>query len=131
MARFEHILFVCTNQREPGNPKSCCAAKGAAEVLDRMKALTKQHGLKGRVRVTSSGCLDCCAKGVAVAAFSEGSPAAETWYTSVTADDAEALFVAHVLRGERFEPGTANAAPVATAGSNTTMQSNSNGPKRP
>ena len=103
MSRFRHLLFVCTNARDPNDPKGCCAAKGSKQLLDRLKALTAEHKLKGQVRVTSSGCLDCCAKGCAVVAFSEGSPKPETWYTRLTPGDADALFEHHVLRGERLE----------------------------
>jgi (2Fe-2S) ferredoxin len=100
MARFKHILFVCQNERELDNPKGSCKQKGSDKILSRMKELVTQHNLKGKVRVTSSGCLDLCAKGCAIAAFSEGQP--ETWYTRVKVEDADAIFESHVLRGERL-----------------------------
>jgi len=103
MARFEHLVFVCVNEREADNPKGCCHAKGAAEVLDRLRELTHTHGLKGKVRVTSSGCLNLCKKGVAVVVFSAVAPAGESWYTGVTPEQAEALFRRHILEGERYE----------------------------
>jgi (2Fe-2S) ferredoxin len=111
MARFEHLLFVCTNSREaqspgsagsPGSPKPSCAARGGEALLARLKELTREHRLQGKVRVTRSGCLDYCSKGCALVAFSADAPAAQTWYTHVTAADAEALFNSHVLQGKCY-----------------------------
>ncbi|HSI03500.1 MAG TPA: (2Fe-2S) ferredoxin domain-containing protein [Myxococcota bacterium] len=103
MARFDHIVFVCTKERDRDDPKGSCHHRGGPELLDRMKKLTKEHKLKGRVRVTSSGCLDYCAKGCTVAVFSAGRPTAETWYTQLSPDDAERLFETHVLEGKRLD----------------------------
>ena len=103
MARFKHIFFVCTNSRDASDPRGDCQTRSGPELLSRLKALTAEHKLKGQVRVTRSGCLDYCAKGCALAVFSETLPAGETWYTHVTPADADALFESHVIRGERLE----------------------------
>ena len=103
MARFRHLVFVCTNDRDPGDPRGSCTARGSAAILDRLKELTHEHKLKGKVRVTSSGCLDYCAKGCTVAVFSEDPSIRETWYTRVTPADADELFQKHILGGERLE----------------------------
>ena len=115
MSRFRHLLFVCTNTRDPNDPKGCCASKGSKQLLDRLKALTAEHGLKGQVRVTSSGCLDYCAKGCAVVVFSEGLPKPETWYTRLIPNDADALFEQHILRGERLGSHVEERRPAAVA----------------
>lgn len=103
--RFEHIFFVCTNEGQPGQTKRRCALTGGVSLLQRMKAKVAALGLKGRVRVTRSGCLDLCAKGCAVAAFSRDPERKQTWYTHLCADDAERLIEAHCVRNERFAPG--------------------------
>jgi (2Fe-2S) ferredoxin len=97
MARFQHLFFVCQKNRAPGHSKGSCCDKGSEELLSRLKALTQKHGLKGKVRVTASGCLDFCAQGCSLVAFSPGHERVETWYTGVRPDDAEALFEAHIL----------------------------------
>jgi (2Fe-2S) ferredoxin len=102
MARFEHIIFVCTNSRDAQSPRGSCAARGGEALLERLKELTRQHKLQSKVRVTRSGCLDYCSKGCALVAFSANAPAAQTWYTHVTAADAEALFDSHVVQGKCF-----------------------------
>lgn len=103
MGRFRHVLFVCTHGRDASDPRSSCAARGGEDLLASLKRLTHEHGLKGKVRVTSCGCLDMCTRGCAVAVFSEGDPAPETWYSAVTPDDASALFDSHVLGQERLD----------------------------
>lgn len=103
MSRFSHIAFVCTKERDADDPKGSCFHRGSPALLERLKELTAEHKLKGKVRVTSSGCLDYCAKGCTVAIFSAGAPARETWYTRVTPADADRLFETHILRGERLE----------------------------
>jgi (2Fe-2S) ferredoxin len=102
MSRFEHLIFVCTNVREPGDARGCCHAKQSPAILDRLKELVHEHKLKGRVRATSSGCLDLCALGPAVAIFSRSSPAPETWYVHVQPADVDELFLTHILKGERL-----------------------------
>lgn len=103
MARFQHLLFVCTNERDPENPKGCCVSKGSRQLLDRLKELTAQHNLKGKVRVVGSGCLDYCSKGCTVVALSNDAPAAETWYTHLGPGDADELFNTHILQKQRLE----------------------------
>lgn len=97
MSRFRHMVFVCTNERDASDPRGDCKSRGGEALLERLKALVGEHKLKGKVRVTKSGCLDYCAKGCAVAVFSENPAHRETWYTRVTASDADALFASHIL----------------------------------
>ena len=103
MSRFKHILFVCTNERDASDPRGDCKARGGEALLGRLKELVAEHKLKGKVRVTKSGCLDYCAKGCVVAAFSGDKPNAETWYTRVQATDAEELFNSHILQERRLD----------------------------
>jgi (2Fe-2S) ferredoxin len=94
MPPLERHLFVCLNQRDPGNPKGCCAQKGSAEVRSRLKELAHRAGLKGRVRINEAGCLDRCEHGVTVVVYPEA-----VWYGHVTVDDVDELFDEHVLHG--------------------------------
>lgn len=97
MARFEHIFFVCTNDRGADSPKKSCAGCGGIALLDSLKQLVKDHNLRQQVRVTRAGCLDLCQRGCVVAVFSRDAAIAQTWYSQVTPADAEALFTSHVL----------------------------------
>ena len=95
MARYRYLFFVCNNRRGDDSPKGCCTQKKSAAVLDRMKGWVHSQGLRGKVRVVESGCLNFCARGVTVAAFS-GDEASEVWYTGVSPEDCEALLKSHV-----------------------------------
>ncbi len=98
MPPYECHVFVCENLRDPSDPRGCCAAKGAADVRSRLRELTKNAGLKGKVRINTAGCLDQCAHGVAVVVYPEA-----IWYGAVTVLDAEEIFSSHVLGGRPVE----------------------------
>ena len=53
MQPYERHVFVCVNERAPDNPKGCCSAKFADKVRDRLKKLTFDAGLRGRVRINT------------------------------------------------------------------------------
>lgn len=99
----EAHLFICTNVKPSGE---CCGAKGAAELRDTLKKLSKDpsKGWGKRVRVNNSGCLGHCEKGVVAVLYPEG-----RWWTGLTAGDApklEAAIQDAVDKATRSEPGT-------------------------
>lgn len=98
MSRYERHVFVCENERDPDNPKGCCASKGSGEIRSRLKILAYEAGLKGRVRINGAGCLGRCATGVTVVVYPEA-----VWYGRVTADDVDELFEEHVLHGRTVD----------------------------
>ena len=98
MPPLEKHVFVCTNRREPGNPKGCCAEKDAETVRDRLKDVVARAGLKGKVRINAAGCLDQCAHGVTVVVYPEG-----IWYGHVTPEDAQEIFESHIVGGRPVE----------------------------
>jgi (2Fe-2S) ferredoxin len=102
MARFQHLLLVCSNVRPENDPRGSCTGRGSAAVLERLKGLVQEHGLKGKVRAVSCGCLDLCAGGPNVVVFSADPALGETWYSKVSAADAEELFREHVQHGKRL-----------------------------
>ncbi len=50
---FQRMIFVCTNDRGKDQRVSC-ARSGGVEIQEKLKALIKKRGLKGRVRVSKS-----------------------------------------------------------------------------
>lgn len=84
---FKRTLFVCTHARAGAQRPSCAAeGRGGYELLEALKAEVKARGLKGRVRVSRSGCLDLCEQGPNAFLYPEG-----TWYHGLTAADAPRL----------------------------------------
>jgi len=98
MLPLDRHVFVCENERDPSNPKGCCAARGAKEVRARLKKLAFEAGLRGKVRINSAGCLDQCEHGVTLAVYPEA-----VWYGGVTVDDVDEIFTEHVLGGRPVE----------------------------
>lgn len=67
---FKKTLFVCVNDRGPGGRVSCGAA--GARLCEVLKDEVKKAGLKGKVRVAKSGCLDLCEQGPNVFSYPDG-----------------------------------------------------------
>jgi (2Fe-2S) ferredoxin len=62
----ERYLFVCTNRRDPNNPKGSCAQKGSEEVVKKLKEALVKRGAQTKIRACSSGCLDLCESGISI-----------------------------------------------------------------
>ena len=95
---FERHVFICTNRREPGNPKGSCADKDSDAVRDAFKTLLHERGLKGRMRANASGCLDQCSHGAAVVVYPE-----QVWYGGVKASDVAEIVDQHLIGGVPVE----------------------------
>jgi len=91
---FDRHVFVCVNRREPGDPKGCCAEKGADEVRDTFKRLLHERGLKSRIRANAAGCLDQCARGASVVVYPE-----QVWYGGVRPEDVPEIVEQHLVGG--------------------------------
>ena len=89
----ERHLFVCLNERPPGNPKGSCVPKGAEAVFDGLKAAVKEAGL-GRVIVNRTNCLKHCSQGVTVAVHPDN-----VWYARVTVEDVPEIVQSHLREG--------------------------------
>jgi len=91
---FEHHIFICLNERDPSDPRGCCAAKGSEQLLDAFRKEVHGRGLKGKVRVNKAGCLDQCAHGPSVVIYPEA-----VWYAHVQPSDVPEL-VDSMLKNE-------------------------------
>ena len=96
-AYYTRHVFCCTNVREPGHKRGCCAEKSAVALRDYMKKKTKDLGLSGRaVRVNAAGCLDRCELGATMVIYPEG-----VWYTYKTEADLDEIIQKHLIEGGR------------------------------
>ena len=73
---YGRTIFVCCNEREPG--EAACANRGSRELREQLKQYVKEKGLKAKIRVTRSLCLDLCAQGKMKAVVDRVFPLAET-----------------------------------------------------
>lgn len=85
---YQKHIFVCTHRRDDGEV-SC--AHGGEEICEALKTYVKDNGLKGKVRVSSSGCMDFCAQGPNVMVFPDC-----VWYRKVTLQDLEQIIQEHL-----------------------------------
>jgi (2Fe-2S) ferredoxin len=97
VAKFVHHLFVCENERPPGHPKGCCAARGSPAVRQRFKDEIDARGWRRIVRANKAGCLDQCERGTTVVVYP-----GNVWYGGVTVADVPAILDA-LARGEVVE----------------------------
>lgn len=97
MSFFKHHIFCCTNRREPGHTRGCCAEKDAEKLRDYMKLKVKEAGIEG-TRVNQSGCLDRCELGPCMVIYPEG-----IWYACKTRDDVDEVIREHLKNGRVVE----------------------------
>ena len=83
---FKKTVFVCTNIREDGRVACGNPGRGGLELCEALKKGAKERGLKGKVRVARSGCLDLCEQGPNVFLY----PAGE-WLSGLMPADANAI----------------------------------------
>ena len=82
---FRKMVFVCTNERVPGE-RTCCGPKGGGDIHALLKAMVKERGLRSRIRVSKSGCMDRCESGTNMMVFPDN-----VWYSEVTEEDLPGL----------------------------------------
>lgn len=99
MGFFQHHVFFCCNQRDPG-AKVCCNNAGASDVRDYAKARIKELKLsgEGKVRINMAGCLDRCEAGPVLVVYPD-----ETWYTYVDKSDIDEIIDEHLVHGRVVE----------------------------
>jgi len=78
-------IFVCSNVREhPDNPG--CGASGGGELKALLKKEISEHGWKGKVRVSTAGCMGLCGTGPNVLLHPQG-----IHFSAVTPEDLPAI----------------------------------------
>jgi (2Fe-2S) ferredoxin len=88
--KYQHHIFVCTNERE--GKKSCTEAAGL-QLLDAFKSAIKEKGITG-VRAQRAGCLDLCKHGPAAMVYPTG-----TCYGNLTPESALQIVEEHISGG--------------------------------
>ena len=78
-------VFVCTNDRH-GERKSCADGGGNARLKDHLKDAVEKRGWKGRVRVSSGGCMGLCGKGPNVMIYPQ-----KAWFAVASPEDGEKI----------------------------------------
>ena len=92
--KYKYHVFFCTNKREKGHPRGCCADKSSLKLRNLMKIKTKELGLSN-VRINTSGCLDKCEYGPTVVVYPEA-----IWYSIKSEKDVEEIIKGHLIGGK-------------------------------
>lgn len=98
MAKFQKHIFICVNERETGDERGCCAARGGHDVAAAFKKKLYERGLKRVVRPNKALCLDQCAQGVTLVVYPEA-----TWYGHVSVADVDEIIDQHIVGGKPVE----------------------------
>ncbi len=80
-------VFVCTNDRE-GKSKSC-ADNNSQLVKAKLKDVVNEKGWKGKVRISTSGCMGLCTNGPNVMIYPQ-----KIWFSDVSPDDMDEIVAA-------------------------------------
>ena len=94
MAKFQKHIFICVNERDEGDERGCCAARGGQDVASAFKKKLYARGLKRIVRPNKAQCLDQCSHGVAVVVYPDA-----VWYGGVKESDVDEIIDRHILGG--------------------------------
>jgi (2Fe-2S) ferredoxin len=79
-------IFVCSNVRENNPENPGCGAKGGATLKDLLKKAANARGWKGKVRVSTSGCMGLCGEGPNILLHPQG-----IHFSAVTEADIETV----------------------------------------
>jgi (2Fe-2S) ferredoxin len=89
---YECHIFVCSNVRDkPENPG--CGAVGGGELKATLKTMVKDRGWKGKVRVSTTGCMGLCAKGPNILLHPQG-----IHYSAVSESDLPSIMDSIILK---------------------------------
>jgi (2Fe-2S) ferredoxin len=94
---YRHHVFCCLNHRPAGNPRGCCADKGAVNLRNYMKDRAKILGLD-QVRINGAQCLDRCEFGPVMVIYPEA-----VWYQYRTKADIDEILTTHLVAGKRVD----------------------------
>jgi (2Fe-2S) ferredoxin len=77
-------VFVCTNDR--GGESKSCADNNSQLTKSKLKDVINKKGWKGKVRISTSGCMGLCAKGPNVMIYPQ-----KVWFSEVSPDDVDEI----------------------------------------
>lgn len=95
MPKPEKHVFVCTQSRPQGHPRSSCGDQGCQAVYEEFLWQLQNRNLFNKVQVTATGCMGPCSEGPNVLIYPEG-----VMYAKVGKDDVAAIYDEHLEKGE-------------------------------
>lgn len=90
MAHYNNYILVCSG--------TGCRASQSEEIINRLKDAVREQGLDDQVQVIRTGCFGFCEQGPIVKIIPDN-----TFYVSVTPDDASLIVSEHIVKGRKVE----------------------------
>ncbi|MCD6068190.1 MAG: (2Fe-2S) ferredoxin protein [Bacteroidetes bacterium] len=94
---YDKHIFVCTNERKPGEKRSCGLQHGT-DLVEAFKKGLKEKNLPIRTRAQKTACLGICTFGPTVAVYPEG-----TFYVGVEVSDVNEIIDSHIAGNKPVE----------------------------
>jgi (2Fe-2S) ferredoxin len=91
---FDIHLFVCTNQRQ-GNERKSCGETHGMELVTAFKKNIVDKNLPLKIRAQRAGCLGICDYGPTIAIYPEG-----VFYVGVRLEDVDEIVNEHLVNGK-------------------------------
>jgi len=98
MPKPEKHVFICTQSRPPGHPRSSCADQGCNTVYEEFLWQLQNRNLFNKVQITATGCMGPCSEGPNVLVYPEG-----VMYAKVGKDDVASIYEQHLEQGQPLE----------------------------
>jgi len=80
-------VFVCTNDRQ--RARKPCADNNSPLIKAKLKAVVDARGWKGKVRISTSGCMGLCDKGSNVMIYPQ-----KVWFSEALPTDVDEIVAA-------------------------------------
>ncbi len=96
-SKFEKHIFICTNQRAPGE-RICCGEALGLELTAAFKKAIKDRKLNIKMRAQKAGCFDICEYGPNVIVYPEG-----VYYGKVGLADVAEIVEEHLVNNRPVE----------------------------
>lgn len=84
----KHIL-ICTNTE--------CSGRGSHKVLEKLRRMIRDHGLRREIKVTRTYCMGRCGEGPVAAVYPDG-----IWYRELEEADVGPFFDSHLLKDRLY-----------------------------
>ena len=94
----ERQILVCINERDPDAPRPSCRGEGSKKLKDALKDAVKDAGLKGKVRVLETSCMDQCEHAAVCVVYPDN-----VWYSFVKPRDVQEIVHEHLQHNRPVE----------------------------
>lgn len=94
MTEQDHHIFVCMQDRPPGDPRGCCMGYGGERIAQAFRRELERRNLSRRISLTTTVCMGVCGGGANVLVYPEA-----VVYAGVTEADVAEIVAAHLIGG--------------------------------